>query len=85
VFFDKCHKKIEIGRTGDTLVPFPRNEDEFFYEEGKIADADTKLHVEYAKEGRFSFGVAAVELHDGTMEGRRCKTFDYSAKNQGHC
>jgi hypothetical protein len=37
--------------------------------------------VKYAKEGRFSFGVATVELINGTKEGRRCKTFDYSAKN----
>jgi hypothetical protein len=41
----------------------------------------TKLHVKYDKEGRFSFGVAAVKLLDGTVEGRRCRTFDYSAKN----
>jgi hypothetical protein len=49
--------------------------------EGNIPDVETKLHVKYAKEGRFSFGVASVELSNGTLEARRCETFDYSAKN----
>jgi hypothetical protein len=26
VFFDECHKKTEIGRTGDTVYTFPKNE-----------------------------------------------------------
>jgi transposase len=81
VFFDECHKKTEIGRTGETVYSFPRDDDGLYDNEGSIADVETKLHVKYAKEGRFSFGVAAVALLDGTIEGRRCKTFDYSAKN----
>jgi hypothetical protein len=81
VFFDECHKKNEIGRTGETVYSFPRDENGMYAKEGGIPDVDTKLHVKYAKEGRFSFGVASVELSDGTLEGRRCATFDYSAKN----
>jgi hypothetical protein len=81
VFFDECHKKIDIGRTGDTVYTFPSDEDGIYYAGGGIADVDTKLHVSYAKKCRFSFGVAAVKLHDGTVEGRRCRTFDYSTKN----
>jgi hypothetical protein len=57
------------------------DEDGMYYAQGGIADVDTKFHVKYTKEGRFSFGVDAVMLHDGTLEGRRCRTFDYSAKN----
>jgi hypothetical protein len=49
--------------------------------EGNIPDVETKLHVKYAKEGRFSFGEALVELSNGTLEGHCCETFDYSAKN----
>jgi hypothetical protein len=74
VFFDECHKKTKIGRTGDTVVSFRWNEDALFDNEGKIADVDTKLQ-------RLSFGVAAVELIDGTVEGRRCKTFHYSVEH----
>jgi hypothetical protein len=44
-------------------------------------DVATKLHEKYLKEGRLSFGVAAVELQDGTIQGLHTKTFDYSAKN----
>jgi hypothetical protein len=32
-------------------------------------DVATKLHEKYLKEGRLSFGVAAVELQDGTVQG----------------
>jgi hypothetical protein len=42
---------------------------------------DTKLHCKYPKEGRFCFGVSAVELNDGRIEGRHCTPFDYSTKN----
>jgi hypothetical protein len=52
-----------------------------YSKEGDLAKVETKLHVKYAKEGRFSFGVTTVKLLDGTVEGRRCRTFDYSAKN----
>jgi hypothetical protein len=79
--FDECHKKTDIGRTCDTLYTFPLDEDGIYDAEGGIAEVDTKLHVKYAKEGRFNFGVAAVMLHDGTVGRRRCRTFDYSAKN----
>lgn len=81
VFFDECHKKTEIGRTGDTVYSFPRNEGGLYDKDGGIGDVDTKLHCKYPKEGRFCFGVSAVELNDGRIEGRRCATFDYSAKN----
>jgi hypothetical protein len=81
VCFDECHKKTDIGRTGETVDSFPRDDDGLYENEGSIADVETMLHVKYAKEGRFSFRVAAVALLDGTIEGRRCKTFDYSAKN----
>jgi hypothetical protein len=66
-FIDECHKRTDIGRTGDTLYTFPRDENGIYDAEGGIADVDTKLHVTYAKEGQFSFGVAAVMLHDGTV------------------
>jgi hypothetical protein len=80
VFFDECHKKTEIGRTGDTVYTFPKNEVGLYDKHGRIGNVDTKLHCKYTKEGRFCFGVSAVELNDGTIEGRRCETFDYSAK-----
>jgi hypothetical protein len=63
------------------VYSFPWDDDGLYDNEGSVADVETKLHVKYAKEGRLSFGVAAVELLDGTKEGGRCKTFDYSAKN----
>jgi hypothetical protein len=81
VFFDECHKKCKSGRTGETVYSFPRNSGGVYDSEGDVDKVDTNLHVKYAKEGRFSFGVAAVKMHDGTVEGRRCRTFDYSAKN----
>jgi hypothetical protein len=81
VFFDECHKKCEIRRTGLTAYSFPRDEDGLYIKDGDIADVDTKLHEKYPKEGRLSFGVSAVELQDGTVEGRHTRTFDYSAKN----
>jgi hypothetical protein len=80
-FFDGCHKKTEIGRTGDTVYTFPRNEGGLYEKDGVIGDVDTKLNCKYPKEGRFCYGVSAVELNDGTIEGHRCATFDYSAKN----
>jgi hypothetical protein len=52
-----------------------------YNKEGDLEKVETKLHVKYAKEARFSFGVAAVKLLDGTVEGRQCRTFDDSAKN----
>jgi hypothetical protein len=81
IFFNECHRKCEIGRTAETVYTFPRDNDGVYRKEGEIAKVDTKMHVNYAKEGRFNFGVAVVELLDGTVEGRRCRTFDYSAKN----
>jgi hypothetical protein len=81
VFFDECYKKCEIGRPGETVYYFLRDAGGVYDSEGDAAKVDTKLHVKYAKEGRFSFGVAAVKMHDGTVEGRRCRTFDYSTKN----
>jgi hypothetical protein len=42
---------------------------------------EKKLHCKYLNEGLFCFSVSAVELNDGRIEGRRCATFDYSAKN----
>jgi hypothetical protein len=80
VFFDECHKKCEIGWTGETVYSFPRNADRVYNSEGDVDRVDTKLH-KYAKEGKFSFGVSAVNMNDGNVEGRRCRTFDYSAKN----
>jgi hypothetical protein len=80
-FFDECRKKTEIGRTGDTVYSFPRNEGGLYDKDGGIGDVDTKLHYKYPKEGRFCFGASAVELNDGIIEGRRCATFDYSTKN----
>jgi hypothetical protein len=81
VFFDECHKNCEIERPGITAYSFPCDEDGMHSEDGVIADAATKLHEKYPKEGRFSFGVADVELQEGTVKGCRTKTFDYSAKN----
>jgi hypothetical protein len=80
-FFDECHKKTAIGRTGDTVYSFPRNEGGLYDKDGGIGDVDTKLHCRYPKEGRFCFGVSSVELNDGRIEGRHCAMCDYSAKN----
>jgi hypothetical protein len=74
-------QKKEIGRSGETVYSLPWNENGMYDKEGGIPDVEKKLHVKYAKEGRFSFGVALVELSNGTLEGRRCDTFDFSAKN----
>jgi hypothetical protein len=76
VFFDECRKKTEIYRTGNTVYTFAKNEAVLYDEDGQIGDVNTKLHLKYTKEGNFCFGVSAVELSDGTTEGRRCKTFD---------
>jgi hypothetical protein len=84
VFFDECHKKTEIGRTGDTVYTFPKNEAGLYDKDGQIGDVDTKMHCKYTKEGRFYVGVSVVELSDGTIEGRRCETFDYSGKLYKH-
>jgi hypothetical protein len=65
VFFDECHKKTEIGRTGDTVYSFSRNEGGLYDKDGGIGDVDTKIYYKYPKEGRFCFGVSAVELNDG--------------------
>jgi hypothetical protein len=35
-----------------------------------LYDAEMKLHIKYPMEGRFSFGVAAIELFYGRIEGR---------------
>jgi hypothetical protein len=81
VFFDECQKKTEIGRTGETVYIFPKNEAGLFDIAGQIGDVDAELHCKYTKEGRFCVGVSYVEVSGGTIEGRRCETFDYSAKN----
>jgi hypothetical protein len=80
VFFDECHNKTDIGRTGDTVYTFPKNEAGLYDKHGWIGNVDTKLHCKYKKEGPFCVVVSAVELNDGTIEGRRCETFNYSAK-----
>jgi hypothetical protein len=69
------------GRTGDTVYSFPRNEGGLYDNDRGIGDVDTILHYKYPKEGRFCFGVSAVELNDDRIEGHRCKIFEYSAKN----
>jgi hypothetical protein len=76
VFFDKCHNKYEIGRTGEKVYAFTLDENGLYSKEGEVAKVETKLHINYEKEGRFSFGVAAVEMPSGSVIGRRCKTFD---------
>jgi hypothetical protein len=65
IFLDECHKNTEIGRTGDTVHYFPRNEGGVYDKDGRIVYMDTKLHCKYPKEGRFCFVVSAVELDDG--------------------
>jgi hypothetical protein len=62
------------------VYTFPKNEAGVYDEHGWIGNVNTKLHYKYTKEGRFCVGVSAVELNDGTIEGRRCKSFDYSVK-----
>jgi hypothetical protein len=81
VFFGECHKKTEIGKTGSMVYSFQKNEDGLFDKDGEIGDVDTKLHCKYRTEGLFCFGVSDVELSNGMIEGRRCETFDYCAKN----
>jgi hypothetical protein len=63
------------------VYTFPKNEAGLYDKDGRIGNVDTKLHCKYKKEGGFCVGVSAIELSDGTIEGRRCETFDYSAKN----
>jgi hypothetical protein len=75
-FFDECHKRTDIGRTGDTVYSFPRNEGGLYDKDGVIGDVDTKFHCKYPKEGRFCVGVSAVELNNRRIEGRHCATFD---------
>jgi hypothetical protein len=67
-FFGECHNKTGIGRTGDTVYSFPRNEGGLYDKDGGIRDVDTKLNCKYPKEGRFCFSVSDVELNDGTFE-----------------
>jgi hypothetical protein len=38
-------QKKEIGRTGETVYSFPRDENGMYSKEGGIPDVDTKLHV----------------------------------------
>jgi hypothetical protein len=64
-----------------TVYSFPRNEGGLYDKDGGIGDVDTKLYCKYPEEGRFCFGVSAVELNDGIIEGCRCANFDYSPKN----
>jgi hypothetical protein len=63
------------------VYTFPNNEVGLYDKYGPIGDFDTKLHCKYTMESRFCFGVSAVELSDGTIEGRHCETFDDPAKN----
>jgi hypothetical protein len=63
------------------VYTFPKNDAGLFDKYGEIGDVNTKLHCKYTKEGRFCFGVSADELSDGMIEGRRCETFDHSAKD----
>jgi hypothetical protein len=49
------------------VYSFPREDDGLYDNEGSIADFETKLHVKYANEGRFSFVVVVVALLDGTI------------------
>jgi hypothetical protein len=46
-----------------------------------VAAQATKLHMKYTEQGRFCCGVASVQLNDGTEEGRRCYSFDYTGCN----
>jgi hypothetical protein len=51
---------MKIGRTGDAVYSFSKNDDEKYVKEGNLEDVKMKLHVKYAMEGSFSFDVASV-------------------------
>ena len=47
---------------------------------GKLSPRRYELHCKYQDSSRFAFGVAAVELPDGTIAGRRCNIITYSGR-----
>jgi hypothetical protein len=53
VFFNDCHEKYDIGRTGDAVNSFPCDSGGVYDSQGDVAKVDTKLRFKYAKEGRF--------------------------------
>jgi hypothetical protein len=47
------------------VYSFPRDADGVYNSNGDVAQVDTKLHVKFDNEGKFSFGIATVKMHDG--------------------
>ncbi len=45
-----------------------------------MASPDSTIHMKYPGQARFCLGIAAVQLQDGTIEGRRCAPLDYTGK-----
>ena len=89
VWWDETHPDCKIGtaknkrdRGIQVQVRFPRNKDgDVDVKNGTYSDKlECKMRVKYSEEIRICLGVAIVELHDGTREGRRCKMIDYTGK-----
>jgi hypothetical protein len=58
-----------------------RDADGVYKEDGVVADQAERLHSKYSEQGRFAVGVAVVKLPDGSTEGCRCLTYDFTGKN----
>ena len=83
-WWDEVHKDCFIGdfREGSsTQLRFKRNEKgELDEENGEYREETLELQVKYAKQVRFSFGVALRE-EDGKEVGVRLKPFNYTGRN----
>ena len=85
VFWDETHKKLMIGGLAHAMgcgngteVRFKRNAAGKLDASGEYRDPKVQLKAKYTKETRLLVGVAAVKNADGTIEGKRCETWDYS-------
>lgn len=84
--FDETHKKPIIGGTGHdgangrVHIRFRRDAAGKLDSQGDTLPCKGQMKVKYTKESRFCCGSMIWVGNDGTEEGRRLPTFDYSEK-----
>jgi hypothetical protein len=79
-FWEEVHKEQVVGVNRDFTYAFLREEHGAYDEDDMEAKQATRLHMKYSEQGRIRYGVASV-VKDGTEEGRRCRSFDYTVHN----
>jgi len=81
-FYDEIHIPTKHGYLKKTQVRFPQSESGKLdlTGGGQYRDIQDRPVAKYTDEARMMYGVAKVELKDGTVVGRRSRIFDYTGR-----